>query len=438
MERNAMQGLVNWKNKIDKMPLLIEGARQVGKTWLMQEFGKIQYKNTVYVNFDVNIKARGIFENNIEPQNIINRLEFMFDCKINPCETLLIFDEIQECNRALVCLKYFCEQAPQYNIVSAGSLLGVAIRKGNSFPVGKVETLNLYPLTFAEFLQALGETRYQTGLQADDISVFNLIEDDLIARLKLYYFIGGMPKAILSYIQNQNLKAVREIQEDILGNYEKDFSKHINSSSIPKVGMIWDSIPIQLAREKKQWIYKSMKEGARASLYEDALYWLQKVGLIYKVNRVESIGLPLAAYAKEAFKLYMLDVGLLSAKSDLTIQNLSEPNYELFNHFKGALTEQFVMQELKSLDIKPKIFYWANDRKNGIAEVDFVIQNEGEIIPIEAKSSINLHAKSLKTYMDYYSPKAAIRTSLAKYGKNKNLYDIPLYLIGQFQKIIKT
>ncbi|MDR3274936.1 MAG: ATP-binding protein [Endomicrobium sp.] len=438
MQRNAMNNLTLWKSKTDKMPLIIEGARQVGKTWLMQEFGRTQYQNTVYLNFEINIKARELFRNNIDPKYIISELELMTGSKINPEKTLIIFDEIQECNRALVSLKYFCEQAPNYDIISAGSLLGIAMHSSNSFPVGKVETLHLYPLTFSEFLDAIGESRYKIGLEKGDYSAFNIIENELITKLKLYYFIGGMPKAVLSYVQKHDLNEVRTIQENIIGNYEKDFSKHIKASSIPKVGMIWNNIPLQLAKEKKQWIYRNMREGARASQYEDALYWLEKVGLIYKISKLENIGLPLAGYQQDAFKLYMVDVGLLSAKTGLTIQNLADSNPEIFNHFKGALTEQYVLQELKALETKPQIFYWGNDRKKGIAEVDFVIQNEGNIIPIEAKASTNLRAKSLKVYTEYYKPKITIRTSLARYGQYEILYDVPLYLIGQLSNIIRT
>jgi predicted AAA+ superfamily ATPase len=437
MKRHAMSKLLSWKNKANKMPLIVEGTRQVGKTWLIQEFGKMQYKNTIYINFDINIKAREIFQRNIAPRNIINELELLSASKIDPPSSLIIFDEIQECNRALVSLKYFSEQAQEYNIIAAGSLLGVALHGNNSFPVGKVETLRLYPLNFVEFLEAIGEMRYNQVLKNQDYNLFNVIEDELISKLKLYYFIGGMPKAVLSYTQQHSMEEVRAIQENIIANYEKDFSKHINIASIPKVGMIWNAIPAQLAKEKKQWIYKNIKEGARASQYEDALYWLEKIGLVYKVNRVNNIGIPLASYQEIAFKLYMLDVGLLSAKAGLTIQNLAEPNQELFSHFKGALTEQYVLQELTSMNPKPQIFYWANDRSKGTAEVDFVIQVDGNIIPIEAKASINLQAKSLKTYIDYYKPNIAVRTSLARYNKTKIIYDIPLYLIGQLINIIK-
>lgn len=436
MKRKIMRDLIAWKNNLSRMPLIIEGARQVGKTWLMKEFGAIYYKNTVYFNFDDNRKLHKLFEQDLDTNRLISELELISGSKITPHETLIIFDEIQECNRALVSLKYFCENASEYHVVSAGSLLGVAIHGDNSFPVGKVNTIQLYPMTFAEFLDAVGETRYTAIIENKAYNSAYAIADDLINYLKYYYFVGGMPKAIQSFITQKNLEEVRKIQKNILADYERDFSKHIEASSIPKVGLIWNSIPGQLAKENKQFIYKEMKQGARTSQFEQAFYWLSKVGLIYMVNRIETPNLPLVAYKKNAFKVYMLDVGLLSAQSGLTIQNLTNPNPEVFNHFKGALTEQYVLQELKAAT-NENVFYWMNDRKKGVAEVDFLLQYDGNIIPIEAKASVNLRAKSLKAYMDYYEPAVALRTSLARFGINENLYDIPLYLLGEFQEILR-
>lgn len=436
MKRKIMRDLIAWKNNLSRMPLIIEGARQVGKTWLMKEFGAIYYKNTVYFNFDDNRKLHKLFEQDLDTNRLISELELISGSKITPHETLIIFDEIQECNRALVSLKYFCENASEYHVVSAGSLLGVAIHGDNSFPVGKVNTIQLYPMTFAEFLDAVGETRYTAIIENKAYNSAYAIADDLINYLKYYYFVGGMPKAIQSFITQKNLEEVRKIQKNILADYERDFSKHIEASSIPKVGLIWNSIPGQLAKENKQFIYKEMKQGARASQFEQAFYWLSKVGLIYMVNRIETPNLPLVAYKKNAFKVYMLDVGLLSAQSGLTIQNLTNPNPEVFNHFKGALTEQYVLQELKAAT-NENVFYWMNDRKKGVAEVDFLLPYDGNIIPIEVEASVNLRAKSLKAYMDYYEPSVALRTSLARFGINENLYDIPLYLLGEFQEILR-
>jgi predicted AAA+ superfamily ATPase len=436
MKRIAMKNLVDWKNNPHRMPLLIEGARQVGKTWLMKEFGRSYYENVAYVNFDDSRNMQKIFEVDLNPQRIISELELRNSERIMPGRTLIIFDEIQECNRACVSLKYFCENAPEYHIMAAGSLLGVAIHRDNSFPVGKVNTMHLYPLTFEEFMDAVGEKRYQMLLERKNYEASYAIEDDLIGHLRRYYFVGGMPRAIKAFVDGQNLSEVRQIQRDIMENYERDFSKHIDVPSIPKIGQVWNSLPNQLAKENKQFIYGEMKKGARTSQYESAFYWLEKVGLVYKVPRVKIPNSPLSAYKEEAFKLYALDVGLLSAWVGLTIRNLVEPNPDVFNHFKGALTEQYVLQELKALPSKPDVYYWMNDRKKGTSEVDFLIQSDGEIIPMEAKSSTNLKAKSLKVYINYYKPRIAVRTSLGRYGKHGNLFDIPLYLIGQLPDII--
>ncbi|MDR1402055.1 MAG: ATP-binding protein [Puniceicoccales bacterium] len=436
MKRIAMEGLLKWKNNPGRMPLIIEGARQVGKTWLMKEFGRMHYENAVYVNFDGDRKVKKLFEQDLNPARIVDELELQSGEKIRKESTLIIFDEIQECNRACVSLKYFCENAPEYHVISAGSLLGVAIHRDNSFPVGKVNSMHLYPLTFEEFMDALGEKRYQTLVEKKNYSSAYAIGDDLTEHLKRYYFVGGMPKAVKAFVDGENLSEIRQLQREIMENFEKDFSKHIDVPSIPKIGQVWDSVPSQLAKENKQFVYSEMKKGARGSHYESAFYWLKRVGMVYKVPRVEIPNLPLAAYKQDAFKVYMLDVGLLSARVGLTMQNLADPNPEMFNHFRGALTEQYVLQELKALPSNPEVCYWMNNRKKGTAEVDFLIQNDGEVIPIEAKSSTNLKAKSLKVYMNYYKPQTAIRTSLGAYGKHGNLWDIPLYLLGQLPHIL--
>jgi predicted AAA+ superfamily ATPase len=403
----------------------------------MQEFGRISYKKVVYINFDIDSEAHSFFENNLRPENIIRSLEYKVGFKITPEDTLIIFDEIQESNRALRSLKYFCEDAPQYHVISAGSLLGVAIHHGDSFPVGKIDRLELFPMNFYEFLNALGENRYEMIVDDRKYEKISVIESELTARLKQYYFVGGMPEAVREFSDTGDYEKVRNIQRTILKSYESDFSKHIDIPSIPRVGMIWNSLPKQLSKENKQFIYRDMKEGARASQFETALYWLEHVGLADKVNRVETPSLPLSAYGKEAFKLYMIDVGLLSARTGLTLQNLAEPNPKIFNQFKGALREQFVLQELKSLSLDMCIYYWANDKRKGTAEVDFLVQYDGEIIPIEVKAERNLQAKSLLAYIKYYNPSVAIRTSLGQYGKHDSIWDIPLYLIGQFPNIIR-
>ncbi|MDR0823101.1 MAG: ATP-binding protein [Endomicrobium sp.] len=438
MKRTILSKLIEWKNNADKAPLLIEGGRQVGKTWLMQEFGKTAYNNVIYVNFDSADAERlkKIFEPDLNPKRIVEDLEFAFKQKISPTDTLIIFDEIQECNRALVSLKYFCEDAPQYNIVSAGSLLGVALHKNQSFPVGKTHTINLYPMTFTEFLDAIGEERLTEVINNLDFHRIAICKEEIIRNLKYYFYVGGMPRAVLEFIKTKNLNSVREIQMDILNGYKSDFSKHISAVSIPKTSMIWDSLPRQLAKENKRFLYKDMKSGARAAQFEDSLFWLERVGLVYKINRINVPMLPLIAYSQnEIFKLFTIDIGLLSAEANIEISAFTEPNNELFTHYKGSLTEQFVLQELKAANAHIPIYYWANER--GIAELDFVIQFQNMIIPIEAKASTNTKARSLKFYMQQFNPQAAIRFSLTDYTKNKNLYDIPLYLISRFAEIIR-
>ncbi|MDR0823265.1 MAG: AAA family ATPase [Endomicrobium sp.] len=434
MQRNAIKYLIDWKNKSDRMPLIIQGARQVGKTWIMEEFGKLEFKNVIYINFDENEELQTVFAKNLSPQRIIEELEAVFKQKISAENTLLIFDEIQECNRALTSLKYFCEQAPQYHIIAAGSLLGVAMHKDASFPVGKVDILNLYPLSFAEFLEAAGETRFSGIIEKQNYSLLSAIKDDLFRYLKHYFFVGGMPKSVLAYIENKDFDEVRRIQERILDTYRLDFSKHINAASIPKVAMIWDIIPSELSLEHKKFLYKDMKPGARASQFEDAMQWLENTGLIYKIHNVSNPMLPLRAYQSGAFKFFIVDIGLMSAQVDLTVDNLIEPNTQVFSHFNGALTEQFVLQELEALEDKPKIFYWTNEK--GKAEIDFLIQDKGLIIPIEVKAALNVKAKSLKYFIETYEPPIAVRSSLLDYSRNNNLFEIPLYLISKFRKVV--
>jgi predicted AAA+ superfamily ATPase len=438
MQRTIMRGLIRWKTSPRRQPLILQGARQVGKTWLLKEFARTQYEKAVYVNFDENEKAKAIFQNRLDPGHVIPELEILSGSRIESEKTLIIFDEIQECGRALSSLKYFCEEGPEYHVAAAGSLLGVALHRDSSFPVGKVNIINMYPLSFAEFLDALGETRYQLALERGDYGAFRVLEDDLIRRLKEYYYVGGMPLAVSAFAERRDADEIRSMQRDILVSFERDFSKHINAPSIPKVGLVWDSIPRQLARVKKQFIYRDMKAGARASQFEDALYWLERAGLAYRVNRATVPSLPLAGFEGSAFKLYMVDVGLLGAKTGLSLQNFAERDPEIFDRYYGALTEQFVLQELKTIDPPPQLYYWENDRKKGLAELDFLAQHRGEIFPIEVKASLNLKAKSLKVYMDYYKPKTAVRFSLSPFRRGEKLLDIPLYLAGQFCGILDT
>ena len=401
MYRTAFEQLYKWKENKNRKPLIIEGARQVGKTWLMKEFGKMAYKDTVYINFDSNSKMADLFSSDLNIERLIMGLEIYIGRKINPDNSLLIFDEIQEVPRALSSLKYFYEDAPQYNIVCAGSLLGIALHGGTSFPVGKVDFLNLYPLSYREFLMALVGKSYVELLDNGDYDMIKAFKQTYIDALKQYYFVGGMPEAVQSFVLNKDFKEVRDIQKRILLAYEQDFSKHAPIEIVPKIRMLWNSIPSQLAKENKKFIYGLVREGGRAKEYEAAIMWLCDCGLVYKVSRINTAGIPLKAYEDlNAFKLFVVDVGLLGCMTGLHQSVLLDEN-TLFVEFKGALTEQYVCQQLSALD-ELDIYYYTNDR--GSCEVDFVIDTGEKIIPVEVKAQTNLKAKSLKTYCERFSP----------------------------------
>lgn len=426
MYRMAMEQLQEWKKKKRRKPLIIRGARQVGKTWLMKEFGTQEYASTVYVNFDNNERMKTLFEGSLEVERLITGLELYAGHKIDPDNTLLIFDEVQEVPRALTSLKYFNEDAPQYQIVCAGSLLGVALHQGTSFPVGKVEFLDLYPLSFFEFMMAMGKERYVELLQKGDFDMATAFKQDYIDLLKHYYYVGGMPEAVQAFADNRDFNEVREIQQRILEAYEQDFSKHAPNEAVPRIRMLWNSIPAQLAKENKKFIYGLIKDGARAKEYELAMLWLTDCGLVHKVHRVTTPGLPLKAYEDlKAFKLFLVDVGLLSCMVGLRQDTLLDGN-ELFKEFKGALTEQYVLQQLKTIK-ELNIYYWTAER--GTAEVDFVVDNGSDVIPVEVKAEINLQAKSLKVYREKFQPKLSIRTSMADYKKEDWLLNLPLWAV---------
>jgi predicted AAA+ superfamily ATPase len=430
-----MEDLKKWKNSASRKPLLIFGARQVGKTWLMQEFGKSEYKNVVYINFD-SAKAerlKNIFAADLYIKRIISDLEVELQQKIIPADTLIIFDEIQECNRALVSLKYFNETANDYNIIAAGSLLGVAMHDGNSFPVGKTDMMTLYPLTFIEFLYALGEERFVKIINELDWHKIKIFKEDIIKYLKYYFFIGGMPEAVFDFANNKDFDKIQTIQRNILRSYSMDFSKHIAATDIPKVGLIWDCIHNQLAKDNNKFVYRDIKQSARARDYENAILWLINSGLAYQITRIKLPNLPLSAYQeREHFKLYMIDIGLLSCQSGLEIKTILDANNNLFSHFKGALAEQFALQELRSADTYLPIFYWGT---NNEAEIDFLIQYDNKVIPIEVKSSTNRKAKSLMVYMKSHNPSFAIRASLGDYSRNESLYDMPIFMLSQYKKV---
>lgn len=432
MYRDKMNELKKWKNSTTRKPLIIRGARQVGKTWLMKEFGKQCYKKYAYINFDDNSRMDKLFEEDFDLDKIIQGLKIESNVNIEPENTLIILDEIQETPKALKALKYFYENANQYHIVSAGSLLGVAIHEGTSFPVGKVDFLDLAPLSFFEFLEALGEDNLLQLLNKNDFDMISVFSSKLKELLKLYYYVGGMPEAVNSYAQNKNLKEVRKIQKRLLEAYEQDFSKHAPSNIVPRIRQLWNNIPTQLAKENKKFIYGLVREGARAREYEIALSWLIDCGLVYQINRVTTSKVPLSAYQDfNAFKLYLLDVGLLSAMSGIDAKTLLEGN-DVFEEFKGSLTEQYVLCQLKEctdLDV----FYWSSD--TGISELDFITQIGKDNVPIEVKASENLQAKSLKSFVQKYETKFNVRTSMSDYRNDDWITNIPLYCIANIEKI---
>lgn len=431
MYRYAINDLIAWKNSPNHMPLIIKGARQVGKTWLMQEFGKTQYEKVAYISFDSNPRLDTLFQKDLNVKRLLDGLNIEVGFNITPKDTLIIFDEIQENPLALTSLKYFSENAPEYNIVAAGSLLGVAHHKGTGFPVGKVEYLNLYPLSFKEFLLAMNENQILEIIDKNDFEMQKVFKERIIDLLRRYCYVGGMPKAVLSFSQEQDYNLVRKIHKNILDDYEGDFSKHIPPEQVERTRMLWNAIPSQLVKENKKCVYGKIKQGARAKDFEIALNWLIDSGLVHKVSRVTEPNMPLKAYEDvSAYKLFLLDVGLLGAMNDLDSRSLLE-NDKLFNDYNGAVTEQYVLQEFKTIGELP-VFYWASNR----AELDFLIQYQNNIIPVEAKATINLQAKSLKSFRQKYEPKMSIRTSLADYEENNGLFNIPLYDIGNLKGII--
>mgnify|MGYP000276690981 FL=1 len=426
MYRIAIEKLYKWKNSKRRKPLIIEGARQVGKTWLMKEFGEQAYADTVYINFDSNSRMADLFSADLDTDRLIMGLELYAGRKINPENTLLIFDEVQEVPRALASLKYFYENAPQYHIVCAGSLLGIALHQGTSFPVGKVDFLKLYPLSFSEFLMATGNERFAELLKKQDYEMITSFKQTYIDALKHYYFVGGMPEAVQSFAESKDFNEVRAIQKRILAAYEQDFSKHAPNEIVPKIRMLWNSIPSQLARENKKFIYGLVREGGRAREYETAIMWLSDCGLVHKVSRVNAAGIPLKAYEDlKAFKLFIVDVGLLGCMTGLRQRTLLDGD-DLFVEFKGALTEQYVCQQLKTIE-DLGIYYYTNDR--GSCEIDFVVDTGEQIVPIEVKAETNLRAKSLKTYRERFEPELSVRTSMADYKKEDWLLNLPLYAI---------
>ena len=426
MYRNRLEDLKCWKAKKGHCPLILRGARQVGKTWLLQEFGRVCYKQTIYINFEYDTDLHNLFDINLDPARIIQRIEISRGVKIDPKHTLVIFDEIQEVPRGLTSLKYFCENAPQYDIVCAGSTLGVLLHSQTSFPVGKVDFLDLSPMTFDEFLRA-SNTALADAVEHPDWPLLTQLHTQLTEELKRYLFVGGMPDAVKTWYEDQDFGAVRQCQWRILHSYQSDFSKHATKEILPRIQMIWDTLPAQLAKENKKFIYGVIREGARAKDFELALMWLEQCGLLLKCHRVSTPGYPLKAYMEIShFKVFLVDVGLLGAMSGLQPVVLFQGN-NAFTEFKGALTEQYVMQELHAHS-KDFIGYWSNERST--AEVDFMLQGIQDYIPVEVKAGVSTKAKSFRLFYEKYSPQEAFRISILPYQDEGWMKNIPLYAAG--------
>lgn len=433
MERLLISELEKWKAKSDRKPLILRGARQVGKTWLLKDFGKKCFKDVCYVNFEQKDVLGAVFSGTLSPQRIVEQLSVYSGRKILPETTLIVFDEVQEMPRALTSLKYFAEEAPEYAICCAGSLLGVALHEGTSFPVGKVEFLDLYPLSFREFLMANGEEMLVDYILEGGHRDLSAFAEKLTDYLKRYFVVGGMPAAVLKWLDTRDFFEVNEVQKQLVEAYENDFSKHAPKQMIEKIRYVWDSIPSQLAKENRKFIYGLVREGARAREYEDALMWLSDAGEIIRTYKISKPDVPLKAYADlKSFKVFLLDVGLLRCMSGVSPKVILEGS-RIFEEFKGALTEQYVCQELQLFPRLQTNYYWTSSSS---AEVDFVISDGMEVYPLECKAGLNMNAKSLKVYRQKYTPKFSLRTSLLPYERNEEegMVHIPLYLLFALQE----
>lgn len=427
MYRSAIKKLKEWKDKEDRKPMILMGARQVGKTWIMKEFGKNEYAKVAYISFYNNDRMNDVFDMDFDVDRIIMNLNIESGVTITPNDTLIILDEIQNTPKALESLKYFCEDANEYHVIAAGSLLGVAVHENVSFPVGKVDMLDLYPFSFREFLLAMDEKSLVMALDTKDFSIIDNFSDKFLFWLKNYYYIGGMPAVVDSFRRNKDYVKARQIQKDILRQYEQDFGKHVDAKNLPRIRMVWQSIPIQLAKENKKFFFGQIKKGARSSEFEIAIQWLMDSGLIYKVNRVNEPHMPLKAYINmSAYKLFILDIGLLGALSDLPAKTILEKD-EIFVEFKGAFTEQYVLQQL-ICDTQYTPYYYGTDKST--FEQDFMIQMEDKIVPIEVKAEGNIRSQSLKVYCEKYRPKKAVRFSTLKYMDQGWMVNIPLYAVS--------
>ncbi len=424
MQRTIIQDLIQWKQAAQRKPLIIQGARQVGKTWVMKEFGKLHFQQVVYINFESSVRLQQLFADDFNIARIIAVFEIESGLKIEAATTLIILDEIQEAEKGLTSLKYFQENAPEYYIIAAGSLLGVSLQKNKTFPVGKVDFLTLSPLSFEEFLLNSNENTLVDTLKKGDWSTVEIFHQKLIQYLRIYYFIGGMPEAVANYLENNDFKAVRSIQCNILLGYENDFAKYAPNQIVPKIRLVWQSILSQLAKENKKFIYGQLKKGARAKDFEEAINWLTNAGLLLKSSAITKPSIPLMAYTDyDVFKLYLLDIGLLNAMAEINEQLLLEKN-QILTEFKGGLTEQFVAQELH---LFTTLNYWTAERST--AEIDFILQRGQDIMPIEVKAEENLKAKSLKVFEDKFNTNHALRFSMSQFRKESWLENRPLYAV---------
>ena len=445
MQRKATIDLLKWKRSKGRKPLMIYGIRQVGKSWLMKHFGAKHYKNVAYITFDNNLRAKAIFNDDFDTKRIINELEIESGERIIPNDTLIILDEIQICGRAITALKYFNEDAPEYHVMAAGSLLGVmnlgeekSEDFNSGFPVGKVDKLTIYPMSFLEFLTAMGEERFVKLIEDLNFKTISKFSDKISDLMKIYFFVGGMPAAVKKYAETSYLPDVREVQNNLLSDYYADFAKHVPKEDIAKVRKLWDSIPVQLGKENKRFLYSDLKKGSRGRDYESSLQWLLDAGMAHKICRINRPNMPLKAYKEDnIFKLYMPDIGLLSALTALDLRAYLEPNNAIFNHYKGIMAEQFVLQELLANSLP--VYFWANETNR--AEIEFILQLNNKIIPVEVKAGKNVKSESLRSYIEKkdFAAEIAIRTSLLSYNAtekvydtNCTLYDIPLYVIGSY------
>lgn len=427
MKRNIIQELRKWKERADRKPLVLLGARQVGKTWIMKEFGRTDYKSFAYVNCDENPMAKQMFEQDYDIGRILLTVQALTNVKVEPKSTLLIFDELQEAPRGLHSLKYFCENAPEYHVIAAGSLLGLSLENKQSFPVGKVDVMHLYPMSFLEFLQAAAGDELIETLNVADYKTIDVLAPKLTSLLRQYYFVGGMPEVVASFIEKQDLEEVRRKQTAIIDAYRKDISKHATKNEAVRIGQVLDSLPSQLAKENRKFIYGVIRSGARAVEYELAIQWLIDAGLVHKVNRVSELRMPLKFYEdRQTFKLFMLDCGLLACMAGVSAaQMLISDN--VFVEFKGAFTEQFVLQQFISKNIVP--YYWSNQKTP--AEIDFVVETSERVIPIEVKAEKNVRARSMSTYIANHQELAlkGIRLSMLPYVDQGWMENVPLYSI---------